>query len=1617
MSTQTEQFRQQILKKLKAYIKKQLPDEQAAIMTVFAKHYYAMVSYEDMMHRPIEDLYGAMATHWEFIYTRARSQCKVRVFNPDFGQHGWQSTHTVIEIVQDDMPFLVDSVRLDINRHGFLVHHIIHLGGMRVLRNDKHQIVEILPQSKKAPGSVMEAPIYLEIDRQTDPEVLRHLQSSLEGVLQDVAASVTDWPAMLDRLDAALMELEQTPPPFDPAEITESKALLRWLKDNFILFGARDYRFVASKKEQVFQAVQDSGLGVLRDVDEKHFSYLSEMPEEARKMALSHQILNIKKTNTRSTIHRTGYTDCVGVKQFNKKGEIIGEHRFVGLYTASAYNCSPRQIPFLRLKVAKVLQMSKFSLSGHAGKNLLNILETLPRDDLFQAAPEELLELTMGIFHLQERQRIRLFMRQDSYGRFYSCLVYVPRESFNTDLIQQMEGVLKDALHADEVSYSTLFSASILARIHFMVRVKDTVNVDVNVKTIEKKLIEIGTSWRHELNHALVDYYGEAQGVSLFNRYRNAFPASYREFFNARAAVYDVEHLESLSDDRPLSMNFYRPLNRDDGVIRFKVYQRNHTIPLSDALPILENMGFRVLGERPHKITFSNGATAWINDFDLILKEGQLVDIEEVKDIFQSAFAAIWLGHTENDSFNQLVVSALSTWRENNVLRAYCHYFQQIGFPFSQAYIAETLTKNPAITCLLLEFFQARFNPENKRVSENELKRLEDNVVKMLDEVASLDEDRILRQYLEVIKATQRTNYFQRNSEGADKDYVSFKLKPSCIPGMPLPCPKHEIFVYSLRFEGLHLRGAKVARGGLRWSDRREDYRTEVLGLMKAQQVKNSVIVPLGAKGGFITKMLSPEADRDEMLREGIACYQSFIRGMLDLTDNIVNKVIVPPESVVRYDEDDSYLVVAADKGTATFSDIANEISQEYNFWLGDAFASGGSTGYDHKKMGITAKGAWESVKRHFRELDFNTQTTDFTVAGIGDMNGDVFGNGMLCSKHIKLVAAFNHMHIFIDPDPNAAVAFVERKRLFNLPRSTWENYNAKLISSGGGVFRRTSKAVLVSPEMKRLFNIKRDMITPNELISKVLKAKVDLLWNGGIGTYVKSSVETHADAGDRANDAVRANANELQCRVVGEGGNLGLTQLGRVEYALDGGLIYTDFIDNSAGVNCSDHEVNIKILLNEVVANGDMTEKQRNKLLAEMTSEVSTLVLRDNYKQTQAISLMARRTKENLDMYIRYINDLEQRGKLDRDLEFLPAEKELVERRSKSHGLTRPEISVLLAYSKTILKAAVLKSDVPEDPYLSKELVREFPEPLHGKYFEQMQQHSLRREITATQLSNTLVNQMGVAFIDRMQDETGASVARIVRAFAIAQLVFDKAALWSAIEQLDLKVSIDTQCHLMRRLNRLIRRATRWFLRHRQEHLDIEIIANDFIEPIRELQNRLGDWLPEKDQQSIDKMKQDFLERDIPEPLARRLSVVLMMLPLLDIVEATASGHYKLEDVAIVYFGLGDRLDLSWLREQISNIHAEHHWHALARSFYRDDLDFLQRMLSISILRQKIKQKTLNEKIDHWLEVNKYVIGRWRARVSKLKAASSPDPVMFSVVLRDLLDLARANKRLIIIQ
>jgi len=1611
MNNSVDQARKDILDKLKALVNKKLPPKQVKLIDEFIDQYYINVSLDDLIERTIADLYGAMLSHWNLAYQRNPGECKIRVYNPHFEQDGWQSTHTIVEVATDDMPFLVDSMRMEINRQGFSIHFTAHLGNMRVKRDAKGQVTEILPDDAPKKEGGVEALIYMEIDRESDQATLSELKDGLQKVLADVQVSVEDWRKMRERMEECIADLDRNPPPFEAADIAESKDFLHWLiDDHFTFLGCRDYKLSADGK--MLQIVSGSGLGVLRDESKsKAERPIASLPPAARELAFAPQVLVISKTNTKATVHRSVYTDYIGVKLFNKKGEVCGERRFIGLYTSTAYHSHPKDIPLLRRKVDIVMESSKLPLKGHSGKALLDILASLPRDDLFQATPEELTDLAIGVLHIQERQRIRLFVRKDTYQRFVSCLVYVPRERFNTELRHAMEEVLMHAFSGLEIGFSTLFSESALARVHFLIRTDPKKELHYDVKEIESELIEVARSWKDELRTALTEYYGEERGTDLVHKYINAFPASYRDTFTVRTAVYDIEHIEKLSATHTLEMSFYHPIDDVEAPLRFKLFQANEPIVLSDVLPVLENLGLRVIDEWPQEIIFKDGSRIWINDFGMKPASGEVVDVNAVKDLFQDAFRHIWQGEAASDGFNRLVIGAQLTWREAVLLRAYTKYLRQIGFPFSQPYVEKAVARNAHIARMLVDLFKLYFDPNKQKESAAAIPALEKSLHEALDAVVNLDEDRILRHLLEVIRATLRTNYFQRDAQEQVKPWISFKLNPNRIADLPLPRPLYEIFVYSSRVEGIHLRAAKVARGGLRWSDRREDFRTEILGLMKAQQVKNAVIVPAGAKGGFVCKQLPIDGTREAVMKEVVSCYQTFIRGLLDLTDNLVNGNVVPPQDVVRYDEDDPYLVVAADKGTATFSDIANAISAEYQFWLGDAFASGGSAGYDHKKMGITARGAWESVKRHFRTLGMDPAKDDFTVVGIGDMSGDVFGNGMLLSHHIKLVAAFNHEHIFLDPTPDPAKSFEERKRLFDLPRSSWADYDAKLISQGGGVFKRSLKSIPLSPEVKALLELKQDSIEPDALIRACLTSKVDLLWNGGIGTYVKATQERHVDVGDRTNDALRVNGGQLNCRIVAEGGNLGFTQLGRVEYALNNGLIYTDFIDNSAGVDCSDHEVNCKILLNAIVTNGDLTLKQRNQLLAEMTDEVAELVLYDNYSQTRIISLSVSRAPQDLELYRRYLGELERAGKIDRALEFLPDEKAISERKALGKGFTSPEIAILLAYTKIVVKASLLQSDVIEDPYLMRALELAFPKPLREKYRAQMEHHSLRREIIATQISNAMINDMGITFVYRLQNETGSDLDSIVRAYSIARSVLSLSELTKLIDALGSEISPEVSYQLMWQVSRLIRRASRWFLRNRKNQLNnIAGTIERFKQGIAELNGQLPKLLLGEEREDWDKSLQMYRDAGVPETSAIRMAGVDTEYALLDIIEAAIEHNLKVKDVAAIYFSIGHQFEFAWLRAQIIKLPVESHWDTLARVSLLDDIDTQQRQLTVSLLQEMGTNNSDAGLLDKWMNQHKVFTVRWQQLLADLRSAGELKFMMFSVVVRELIALVKEN-------
>ena len=1612
MNNLTNRVYKSILEKILRFAQQKVPKEQSKLFAVFAQQYYAHTDLEALASCSVENLAAALASHWNLLYQRLPGQAKIRVYNPSLEKDGWETKYSVVQLVTEDKPFLVDSTRMEVNRQGFDIYFSVHLGNIKLRRNQQGKVVEVLPYDTALADKQVEALVYLEIDKESDAEILHKLAKKLETVLEQVNLVVKDWPEMRSRMQGCLQELKQNSPPYDPEDVAESKDFLAWLLSNhFTFLGCRDYDL--SKDHKTLRMIKKSGLGVLRDETRgKEEKLLTELPPEARRLAFSPQVLVISKTNSKSRVHRSVYADYIGVKRFNERGELVGERRFIGLYTSTVYHSDPRSIPLIRRKIQLILQNSNLPLKGHAGKALLDILSSLPRDDLFQASVNELTQLALGILHIQEQRAVRLFVRQDNYRRFISCLVYLPKEQLNTELQRQMEKILVREFSGIEIGFSTLFGDSNLARIHFLIRTDPKKDLSYDVKKIEAQLVEVARSWKEELRQALLEYYGEEEGARLIQKYMYAFPSGYRDSFSANTAVHDIEQLERISSAHPLEMNFYPSVNEKIVPLRFKLFQADKPIILSDALPVLENMGLRVMDEWPQEITLPDCHHIWINDFGVKPVHIDDVDVSQVKEIFQEAFSKIWSGEVENDGFNRLILAGQLTWREVSILRAYTKYLRQIGVPFSQAYVEIVVSRNAGIAKILVKLFKYYFDPSRQDEAGSVIASLEKSLQTALDAVLSLDEDRILRNLFEVIQATLRTNYYQKDKHNKPKPWLAFKLDPSRITDLPLPRPMYEIFVYSPRVEAVHLRAAKVARGGIRWSDRREDFRTEILGLMKAQQVKNAVIVPAGAKGGFVCKRLPESGDREAVMNEVVACYQTFMRGLLDLTDNLQNGVVIYPQDVVRYDEEDPYLVVAADKGTASFSDIANAIAAEYHFWLGDAFASGGSVGYDHKKMGITARGAWESVKRHCRALGLNPDKDDFTVVGIGDMSGDVFGNGMLLSHHIKLVAAFNHMHIFIDPNPDAAKSFQERQRLFKLPRSSWQDYTKTLISKGGGVFLRSQKSIVLSPEIKQLLGISQDSIAPDGLIRAILKAKVDLLWNGGIGTYVKSSSERNVDVGDRTNDNLRIDAEALRCRIVAEGGNLGLTQLGRVEYALNGGLIYTDFIDNSAGVDCSDHEVNCKILLNAVVAVGEMTLAQRNELLAEMTDEIAKLVLYDNYCQTRTISLAAMHAQQELEFHRRYIQELERHGKLDRALEFLPDEKALLERKALGKGLTSPEIAVLLAYTKMWVKAELLEMDTLEEDYLTRVLESAFPKPLRGRFSKFMQHHSLRREIIATKISNAMVNDMGITFVFRLKTEIGADIASIARAYAIAHHVFGFSELLGIAENLSDDVAPVTRYAIMRQFNRLIRRATRWFIYNYKDQLtDILGMVDKFRQSIVTLNKKLPDLLIGEEREFWERNVQGLIEAGISEAVAKRIASVDHEYALLDIIEAAQKNNLSLQDVAELYFMVGEKFGLTWLRSQIMKLAIETLWDTLARVILLEDLYIQQRHLTVIIL-QCVLDKQGNNKtcLEQWTLDNQAFIRRWEQFLADLRSTGELKLMMFSVVIRELVSMVEAS-------
>ncbi len=1595
----------EFLERLTALAADKLPAQSAPRAVRFLRRYFARVPMEVLEEREPLDLYGAAIAHLSLAQRRRFGQTLVRVYNPVLEEHGWESPHTVVEIVTDDMPFLVDSVRMAANRRGLEVLLVVH-PIYTMLRGPGGELLDVRERNGGEDG-VREAVMHLEMVRRTEAADLRELRRELENTLVDVRSAVEDWSAMRDTMDGVVRELENAPPPVDRENLDESLAFLRWILDHhFTFLGYRQYQLGGVNGDEALQIVPDSGLGILRQTPEDLRSQaFAGLPPKLRRLAKQQRLLILIKANAQATVHRPANLDYIGIRRFDAEGRVLGEYRFLGLYGSRAYGGTPQDIPILRRKIEQVMGQADLEPNSHYAKALLHILETYPRDELFQIETDDLYRIAMGILQLGERQRPRLFVRVDPYGRFVVCMVYALRERYDTRVRQRMQRILADAFDGSEVGFSVSLTESPLARIQFTVRTRPGRIPAFDERDIEARLADAILSWSDHLHSALLEHMGEARGSVLYQAYQDAFPAGYREDFPARSAVRDIELMSALSEHNELAMSLYRPVEATPGQLRFKVFRYRCALPLSLALPMLEHMGVQVEDERPYCVEHPQ-APLWVHDFGLTHELADAPETAEIRQPFQEVFAGAWSGRLASDGFNALVLRARLQGRQIGLLRAYAKYLRQTGLTFSQEYMEEAVVSHPEVARLLVELFEARFDPQRPKQAQQKVARLTERIQESLDAVQSLDHDRILRSFLSLVQATLRTNYYQLDQHGQPKPSIALKLEPARIPDLPEPRPQFEIFVYAPRVEGVHLRGGQVARGGLRWSDRKEDYRTEILGLMKAQLVKNAVIVPVGAKGGFVVKTPPTEGGREALRAEVEACYRIFIAGLLDLTDNLDDEGCRPPPRLVRYDGDDPYLVVAADKGTATFSDIANEVAAGYGFWLGDAFASGGRAGYDHKKMGITARGAWESVRLHFRAAGIDYDNQSFTVAGIGDMSGDVFGNGLLWSRNSRLLAAFDHRHIFLDPSPDPEASFLERQRLFALPGSSWADYDAKLISEGGGVYPRSLKSVRLSPEARGALGISAESLTPANLISAILKAPVDLLWNGGIGTYVKASWERHADVGDRVNDVLRVDARNLRCRVVGEGGNLGLTQAARIEYALGGGRLDTDSVHNAGGVNCSDHEVNIKILLDRVVADGDMTGKQRDRLLEEMTEEVAELVLRDCYWQSFAIGLDQFGSTSLWPEQVRLLRQLEQAGQLDRALEFLPDDETLARRQSQAIGMTRPELALLHSYAKHTFYQALLESDLPDDPCMRPELQRYFPRPIRERFSGRIDTHKLRREILATIVSNRLINRFGATFAFRLEEELGASAAAVARAYAVVWDVFELRRLWSGVAALDGVVEEVVRLECIAAARQLAARACRWLLQRHGEKIQISSLIELYRQPVAAIAERLPALLEEL-HPSPGEETEPPARPAVPDVLARWVGSFDCLFSALDIVDVAQRAHTDPVDTAQVYFSLGMDLELDWLVQRITGLGSQDRWHAEARAGLRDDLYARQRELCAAVLGGAMAGTSALSKVEAWRHQNHGAVERYRRMLGELRAQDKVDMAMLSVVLREVRRLA----------
>ena len=1510
---------------------------------------------------------------------------KLRVFNPDTKRDGFRASGTVAQVVNDDMPFIIDSISAELTWQGMNIDFLLH-PILNVKRDRTGKLLGIAPGHHEPDGAIMESHVHLHLEQTLSAEACEKLEAALNQTLEDVRYATRDWRQMLKKVEDVMARPEVFGNGHSASDVAETQEFLQYVKgNNFTFLGYREYRFSSRKHHTHSEFLPDSNLGILRRGQNLGFG---KGISNAKVDALSHTrwpVMISKLIDQYSAVHRRVPMDAIGIKIMGKDGTLEGMHLFVGLFTSSTYSCRTNEVPIVRQKVAETIKTAGFIRGSHDAKALEHILEKMPRDELFQANSEDVEKLSLGILRLQAKQRIALFTHMDPMKQYMSCLLYVPRDRYNTRFRLQAVRIIEEGYRGRVVNYFTTLDDSPLARVLFTVLLDDGVDGRYDEEQIETELIELGREWDERLKQVLIAANGKTKGAEQAFTFGRAFTRTYHESIRVENAVHDIRLLEEMiHKNEDIRVDLYRLQDMEPGEMRLKVYHRGAPVPLSDILPVLSNMGLRSYSEMPYEVRpYGVEEPIWLHDFKL--KGAPGIDLDAVKENFEDTFLHVWHQQAENDGLNALALRANLAWREVMILRAFVSFMRQARFPYSRLYMEQVLNSYPDISRALVDLFAAMHDPKAGGKAGAKQKQAGQKILDMLQDVEKLDHDRIIRSFKMLIENTLRTNYFQREKDGSFKPCLAFKLDSKKIDGLPQPRPHVEIFVYSRRVEAVHLRGGEIARGGIRWSDRHDDFRTEVLGLLKSQMVKNTVIVPVGAKGGFIVKQPPQTGGRAAFQEEGIECYKLFVQSMLDITDNNVKGKIVRPVDVVCHDGIDPYLVVAADKGTATFSDIANSLSVNAGFWLQDAFASGGSAGYDHKKMGITAKGGWESVKRHFREMGKDIQKEPFTVVGVGDMGGDVFGNAMLLSKQIKMQFAFNHVHIFCDPEPDLAKSFAERLRLFK-ERGGWDAYDKSLLSSGGAIFERSAKSVKISAAVRKLLGLETDTMPPDDLIRAILKAETELLWFGGIGTFLKSARQSHADADDKGNDALRVDAREVRAKVIGEGANLGVTQLARIEYAQHGGRINTDFIDNSAGVDCSDHEVNIKILMSDVMVRRKMSETQRNKLLVQMTDEVSKLVLNDNYQQTQSLSLQELHAQDHINLQAELVRDLEKDGLIKRELEGLPDAEGFRRLSRDGKGLTRPETAVLTSYAKMTLYTQILASDIPDAPSMEPLLFDYFPKALH-KYDVEIRAHKLRREIIATQIVNTLVNRMGPVFVASRMSKTGERATEVVKAFLIVLGAYSLNDIWEKIEALDNRVPAQVQISALHEVFKVVKRAVTWFLRFGGDNLNVATEIEAFRPGIDVLRKSIRQMVPEGIKASIQLTENKLTEWGMPAAIANEIAVIKLLSSASDIANISRKSHDDVAEIAPAYFMVGEHLGLDWLRNQVAGIVPTNAWQARVMGGLMDDYFIHQAAITAAIF-SSVSQKTKVDRkiVNQWLDMHVEMVSKINQLVGELR-------------------------------